>query len=219
LSQDFPRAVIFDWDNTLVDSWEAIAEAINRARAKYGLPVWDRAQVLANCTRSARESFPDWFGDKWQAAWDDYYGYFHEARARIGLHAVKGAAELLAWLHQNDIPMLVVSNKSGTYLRQETAQLGWDKYFAAVVGATDAPRDKPAREHADHALRLAGLEGGADIWFVGDSETDILCARAADCTPVLIGDVELAKKLGVDRFFIDCGELLSLLCTHRRAIA
>lgn len=206
-----PRAVIFDWDNTLVDSWEAIAEAINYTRGRYGLEIWSLDDIIRNCTRSARESFPEWFGEEWQKAWEDYYAKFEKVRARIGLHPTTGAAELLAWLQGKNIPSLVVSNKSGNYLRQEAEALGWNKYFSAIVGAHDAPRDKPAREHPDHALKLAGLEAGADIWFVGDSETDVQCARNAQLTAVLIGSLNSAKKLSVDIHAADCGELLNML--------
>ena len=214
-----PRAVIFDWDNTLVDSWEAIGEAINYVRARYGQPTWTLPEIIRTCTRSARESFPDWFGDKWEAAFKDYYAYFDQVRARVGIHPTKGAPDLLTWLHQNNIPAMVVSNKSGDYLRQESAILGWNKYFLSIVGAHDASRDKPAREHADHALQLAGVKGGADVWFVGDSEADIACARNANLTPVLIGPREYADKLNVEIFAPDCGELLSLLNRAHRAIA
>ena len=219
MAHDFPSAVIFDWDNTLVDSWGAIAEAINYVRARYGLPTWTLPEIIANCTRSARESFPDWFGDKWQAAWDDYYAYFDQVRARIGIHPLNGAAELLTWLAEQKIPAMVVSNKSGDYLRQECDQLDWNKYFVAVVGAHDALRDKPDREHADHALRLAKLTAGPHVWFVGDSESDIKCAQNANCTPVVIGHKDFARKWGVDRYFADCAGLLALLCRLRPAIA
>jgi phosphoglycolate phosphatase len=201
MKNTLPRAVIFDWDNTLVDSWGAISEAINHTRGLFGLPTWDHKNILANCTRSAREAFPDWFGDKWQDAWKVYYDRFVEVRQREGLTKADGATELLAWLKEQNIPAVVVSNKSGDYLREEAAHLDWNKYFVAIVGAHDAPRDKPAREHADRALTLAGLEGGADIWFIGDSETDIACARNAECTPVLIGEKENAQRLGVTLSF------------------
>jgi phosphoglycolate phosphatase len=106
-----------------------------------------------------------------------------------------------------------VSNKSGEYLRIEVSQLEWKDYFVSIVGAHDAPRDKPAREHADRALTLAGLEGGADIWFIGDSETDVTCARNAECTPVLVGTPENAKKLGVKIVFPDLMTVLEHLKT------
>ncbi|MDR3424547.1 MAG: HAD family hydrolase [Alphaproteobacteria bacterium] len=206
-----PRAVIFDWDNTLVDSWGAISEAINFVRARYGLPTWNRQEVLANCTRSARESFPDWFGDKWQTAREEFYDHFGKVRQRAGIHPTDGAVDLLAWLYESKIPALVVSNKSGHVLREEAVQIGWTNLFASIVGAGDAARDKPAREHADRALTLAGLQAGADILFIGDSESDVLCARNADCTPFLIGTQEEAQKLKVALFAADCGEVLERL--------
>ncbi len=215
MNEPLPRAVIFDWDNTLVDSWGAIAEAINYARARYGLQTWNHEEIMANCTRSARESFPEWFGDKWEQAWEDYYNYFVKVRQRMGINKAHGATELLEWLQENNIPAVVVSNKSGTYLRQEAVHLDWNKYFAAIVGAHDAPFDKPAREHADHALTLAGLINGPDIWFIGDSETDVACARNAECCPVLIGTADHAKKLDVDRFFPDCQAVME----HLKSIA
>lgn len=205
---ELPRAVIFDWDNTLVDSWGAISEAINHTRAAYGLCTWNRKEILVNCTRSARESFPEWFGDKWEDAWQEYYSTFDKVRKRMGITPANGATELLEWLYNHKIPALVVSNKSGNYLREEARVLGWAKYFASLVGAHDAPVDKPAREHADHALMLAGVESGPGIWFIGDSITDITCARNAECTPVLIGTSDDAAQLGVELYFDDCQAIL-----------
>lgn len=206
-----PRAVVFDWDNTLVDSWGAIAEAINFVRAKYGKPTWTLPEIMKNCTRSARESFPEWFGDNWQAAFDDYYATFEKRRDQTGVHPLAGAHDLLSWLQSQHIPMVVVSNKSGKYLRQEADILQWNRFFAALVGAHDAPRDKPAREHADHALNLAGLTADETVWFVGDSEADILCARNAGCTPILIGTADADRIHKIDMFFLDCAGLLGYL--------
>jgi phosphoglycolate phosphatase len=211
MNKSLPRAVIFDWDNTLVDSWGAISEAINFVRARYGLETWDREGILANCTRSARAAFPEWFGEKWEEAWHVYYDHFVKVRSQMGINKAHGAEELLEWLQDKEIPALVVSNKSGEHLRVEAEQLNWKRFFVAVVGAHDAPYDKPAREHADHALLLAGLENGSDIWFIGDSETDIACARNSECTPMLIGDQAYAEKLGVEMFFQDCNAVMQYL--------
>jgi len=214
-----PRAIIFDWDNTLVDSWPAIAPSINYVRAKYGLEVWTYEQVIERCTRSARESFPDWFGDKWQAAWEDYYKYFDETRARLGLTPLNGAVDLLDWLQTNHIAALVVSNKSDDYLQREAVELGWNRYFKSIVGAHRAEKDKPARDHADYALKLADIKAGPDIWFVGDSEADMTCARNASCFPVLIGNALSATRLKIDTYVPDCAALLQLLINSHRSIA
>jgi phosphoglycolate phosphatase len=208
LTSDFPRALIFDWDNTLVDSWGAIAQSINHVRGEFGQPQWSLAEIKANCTRAARDSFPEWFGaENWKKAYDIYYDHFDRVRKMASITALAGAEELLRWLKAKEIPAFVVSNKHGKYLRLEAAQLGWSNLFAAIVGAQDAARDKPSREPVDLALSKGGIKAHAGVWFAGDSEVDMLCARNAGCTPVLIGNAETATRLSVARVFSDCQAL------------
>ena len=57
-----PRAILFDWDNTLVDSWETIHEALNVVMAAMGRPLWSLHETKARVRLSLRESFPLHFG-------------------------------------------------------------------------------------------------------------------------------------------------------------
>ncbi|HEU0117830.1 MAG TPA: HAD family hydrolase [Alphaproteobacteria bacterium] len=207
----FPKAIIFDWDNTLVDSWPAIMDAINQTRKHYGLETWSLPEIKKNCTRAARDSFPEWFGEEWEVAYAYYYNAFDKVRKQYGIVTMPGATELLKYLNEKEVPCFIVSNKRGDYLRIEIAQLKWKDYFTGVAGAHDAPKDKPAREHVVHALTGSGHEPHPDIWFVGDSEADVACARNANCTPALIGTPEDAQKLGVELVFPDCQALETLL--------
>jgi phosphoglycolate phosphatase len=213
-----PRAVIFDWDHTLVNNWGAIADAINVTRSHFGQAPWTQDQVIANGTRSARESFPDWYGDRAEEAINIFYSRFEQVQMSC-LKPMPGAEALLQWLSAQTIPALVVSNKNGDYLRREAAALKWEAYFAALVGATDAAVDKPAREPVDHALESVGLKAGPEIWFVGDSEVDVLCAWNASCTSVLVGNKDPVQKWGANMSVTDCDALLALLCARHRAIA
>jgi phosphoglycolate phosphatase len=80
----------------------------------------------------------------------------------------------------------VVSNKRGVTLRKEARHLGWDSLFRSLVGATDAPRDKPAPDPVYLALERAGPPAAGEVWFVGDTDIDMLCAVRAGCVPVLL---------------------------------
>ena len=86
-----PRAVLWDWDNTLVDGWAAIAAGLNAARAAHGLPEWTLEEVRGRVRRSLRESFPEMFGEAWERARDIFYA---EVRARhlAVLRPMPGAA-------------------------------------------------------------------------------------------------------------------------------
>ncbi len=184
-----PRTLLFDWDNTLVDSWAAIHHALNATLAELGLPTWTLAETMARVRRSAREAFPAWFGPRADEAARIFYAAF-EARHLENLRPCPGAEAMLARLHAAGYDLAVVSNKQGRYLRAEAERLGWDRYFRRLVGANDAVRDKPAPE----AVALA-LSGGpsetADrgkVWLIGDTDIDLQCAVESGCVPVLLRD-------------------------------
>ena len=82
----------------------------------------------------------------------------------------------------------IVSNKTGELLRREVARLGWSGYFGSIVGAGDAPADKPACEPVHLALASSGVPAGAEVWFVGDTAVDIECARNSGCVGVLLAE-------------------------------
>jgi len=84
--------------------------------------------------------------------------------------------------------MGVVSNKKSEFLKKEAEHLELLEYFTIFVGAGDAAHDKPSKEPLKLAIEESGLEAIApqDIWFVGDTENDILCAKNYGCRAVLI---------------------------------
>jgi phosphoglycolate phosphatase len=111
----------------------------------------------------------------------------------------------------------VVSNKRGNLLRLEAAELGWDRYFGPLVGATDAAQDKPAPEVVDFALAGSGIAAGPGIWFVGDTDIDILCAHNSGCTAILLRPEPPAEgefgAVSPARHVSDCEAFASLVLT------
>lgn len=180
-----PRAILFDWDNTLVDTWEVIHDATNHTLSAMGEETWTLDQTKARVRKSAREAFPERFGDRWPEAERIFFDRFREIHLDLLLPSA-GAEALLRSLNRAGIYCGVVSNKTGPFLRAEAAHLGWRRYFGRLVGAKDAEKDKPAREPVDLALDGSGVAAGPDTWFVGDTDVDLECARNAGCVPVLL---------------------------------
>jgi len=184
-----PSAILFDWDNTLVSSWSIIHAALNHTLGAMGHPLWTREETEAKVRASLRDSFPAMFGDRWKEAETIFYDAFAELHL-VHLSPLPGSHELVRELAAAGYYLGVVSNKRGSYLRLEAERLGWHEHFHQLVGAGDAVRDKPCREHVDHALGLGtakpGPLAGPDVWFVGDADIDIACARNAGCRAVLI---------------------------------
>jgi len=180
-----PKAIIFDWDNTLVDSWLIIRDALNATFDQFGVARWSLEETQARVAKSLRDSFPTLFGDDWQAAGKAFYRHF-EAIHLDRLTPLSGAGQMLETLHAENIYLAVVSNKNGPLLRAEARQLGWDRFFAKIVGATDAARDKPATDPVTMALESSSIAPGPDVWFAGDTRIDMECALNAGCTPILL---------------------------------
>jgi phosphoglycolate phosphatase len=181
-----PRAVLFDWDNTLVENWLTVQAALNVALAAAGMAPLSLEQVKHQARFSAREIFPSLFGENWQDARATFLSHFRTHHLS-GLSLMEGAESLLATFRELDLPIAIVSNKQGDVLRREIEHLGWNGHFRAVIGAQDAIRDKPDPAPAYLALDRLRLIAGPDVWFVGDTDVDMRTACAAGLTPVLIG--------------------------------
>jgi phosphoglycolate phosphatase len=203
-----PAAILWDWDNTLVDGWAAIEAGLNAAFRAFGMPTWDRAQVLANVRRSLRESFPLLFGPGWERARDIFQAEVRSCHLSV-LRPMPGAAA--AVLAAGRVaPQAVVSNKQGPLLRAEVAHLGWERHFGAVVGAGDAARDKPDPAPLRMALERIGIPASQHVWYVGDTALDMQAARAAGCRAVLVGHAAHDGGIGAaapDAVFADAHAL------------
>ena len=181
-----PRALLFDWDNALVDTWAALHHALTVTFEAMDREPWTLAQTRQRVRRSAREAFPALFGERAEEAAGIFYQTFERDHLET-LEAHDGAEALLRGLGESGgYYLAVVSNKRGDLLRREAAWLGWDGYFERLVGATDAARDKPAVDAVEMALGDSGLAPGQEIWFVGDTDIDMACAANAGCLPVLL---------------------------------
>ncbi len=190
-----PKAMIYDWDNTLVDNWAAIHHALNTTLSAMGQEEWSFQETLQRVRASMRDSFPKLFGDRVEEARDIFYSTF-ESHHIQSLNVLEGAHDVLDMGLQANLYQAVVSNKRGDFLRKECAHLGWTHFFGALIGANDAPKDKPDSAPILQALQPASLKPGKDIWYIGDSPIDIECARNAGCTAILVWEhIDLSQEL------------------------
>jgi phosphoglycolate phosphatase len=217
-----PPAVLFDWDNTLVENWRAIRDALNVALADSGLPPMDMEQVMFQARHSARDIFPQLFGDRAVHAREVFLEHFATIQLS-GLSVMPGAEELLDVLEERGVPLAIVSNKKGDLLRREIDYLGWAPRFAAIIGAQDAAADKPDPAPIHLALKRAELPHSGHIWMVGDTDIDMRAAVAAGCYPVLIGagpeDADLLKGAEPALRCHNCGDLAGFVRRQWRTIS
>lgn len=180
-----PKAVIFDWDDTVVDNWPLSVEAFNAMMRHMGHDEWDAETQLRRRGASAKDLLSELFGSRWEDASKFFYDYF-VPRSQESFRLHDNIEDLLQSLSDAGVYLAIVSNKRGPALRQDVERSGFGKYFSAIVGAGDAAADKPDPAPVLKALEGSGIAPGPDVWFLGDSHIDMICAINSGCTPVLI---------------------------------
>ena len=192
-----PDAIIYDWDNTLVDTWPLIQSAINSTMRAMNKEEWSLAKVRDSVHKSMRESFPKIFGNDWEKAGAIYKKSYHDINIEQ-ISLLKNSFELLNFVKSLNIPQFLVSNKIGTTLRKEVKKLQLEHLFFSLVGAQDANFDKPSREPADFALMGSQIDPKKHhIWFVGDTIADVECAHNLGAYPIIYGhsDNQISKTI------------------------
>jgi phosphoglycolate phosphatase len=182
-----PQGLLFDWDNTLVESWPTIHEALVVTFTALGREPWTFDETRRRVRRSLRDVFPDLFGSRWEEARKLYLDTFTAIHLEQ-LKARPGVETMLETLVLGGFFLGVVSNKTGAVLRREAEHLGWTQRFRRLVGAGDAPVDKPAAAPIQLALAGSGILPGEAVWYVGDTALDMECAANAGCRAVLLGE-------------------------------
>ena len=180
----YPKAMIFDWDNTLVDSHQTIATAINRLYEDYELPTVTLHQIKTSPQHALKDTFPQIFGTQWKEAREKYNIYFKEIHLEM-LNVHEGAHDLLDYLSSIDMPLFIVSNKTHHHLEAEIKALNWHHHFHFIRGSLDGRVDKPDPEAIRHALKDSHISPSKEVWFVGDSPVDVECALNANCLPII----------------------------------
>lgn len=180
------KGVFFDWDGTLVDSLPLLFAAHNHVRGELGHPLWTREEYAKAIVYSTRELYPKLYGERSQEAQDMLYAYIKENHLKQ-MKILEGADEVVAYLAKHNVPMGIVSNKRHDVLRREVEHLGWHQHFGVYNGAGVARLDKPSGEPLLHALREHGQGlAASDIIYIGDTESDLSCAREAGCPIIFI---------------------------------
>jgi len=212
------KAVLFDFDGTLADSYPAIAASVNYVRSRHGLPPLSEAEVRRHVGRGAgyllEHTVPAGSLEANCAA----YRAHHPSVLRSGTRLLPGAAEALNALHERGLLLGVCSNKPVDFTRELVAYLGIASCLNVVLGPEDVPHPKPAPDMLRAAL--SRLKVAADeALYIGDMGVDIQTARAAGVSvwvvPTGSDEVETLRQAHPDRLLRDLGELPDLLAAGR----
>ncbi len=215
------RSVTFDLDGTLLDTIADLAEACRLMLDDIGAPQRTPAEVhsfvgkgmavlVERClTHGQPPSAP-----KLQAAIESFKRYYATVNGKF-TQIYPGVIDGLQAWRASGLKLGVVTNKPGMFTEALLARMELADYFDVVVSGDTTLHKKPHPEPILHACRLFSVRPDHNL-HIGDSENDILAARAAGC-PTFYVPYGYNEGKPVDS--ADCDALVSdLLVAYRQAL-
>ena len=215
------RAVLFDLDGTLLDTAADITSALNRALVEQGRGTFTTAQVreligrgVPSLIERALARLPGPAGEADRALLQRRF-HVHDG-GEFQARAYPGVAQGLSTLFARGLRIGVVTNKAKDAAVDLLARLGLNQWIHVVVGGDSCVQRKPHPQPLLFALEALQVQPSQAL-MVGDSQVDVLAARAAGvaivCVPYGYNEGADPRSLACDAFVETLGELPALLAS------
>ena len=212
-------AYLFDLDGTLVDTAPDLQDALNHALELIELPPVDLditrrwvgfggrvmlKQALAALTQSKEsEADIEWLYES--------FLQHYQTQTSLKSQPYLTVVETLEALIERGARLAVVTNKAEHLAFKCLDELDLSRFFNVVVGGDTMQVAKPAAEPALYACNELAAAVNKSL-FVGDSQTDLECARNAGCDVAIFkhgyhGD-DSPDSMGADAVIASMHELL-----------
>jgi len=185
------QGVLFDWDGTLVNSYEADADAYLAMFREMGIP-WGLKELTQHYS-------PDWYAvyraaelpqHRWDAADTAWRKQYAKHRPKL----IAGTRRVLSRLAGRHQLGLVTSGDRDRVIRQ-LRSFRLTQLFTARICAGDTERKKPHPEPLQAAIEKMRLDPSSCV-YVGDAPQDIEMARSAGVFAIgVLGPFPTEKRL------------------------
>ncbi len=168
------KAILFDLDGTLLDSFEPHYRAFRATLGRFGIRLTKR--------RFLEIYSPDW-RETYRAMglprelWDQASVYWREEVRKHPPRLLPGARETLRHLQKN-FRLGIVTGGSKKRVMEDLRRAKIRRFFATVVCADDVVHRKPSPQGLHIALRALRCRPRQAI-YVGDTDADYIMAKKA----------------------------------------
>ncbi len=189
------RAVLFDWDGTLLDSYHADAQAY--------LAMFHALGINWGLEELARHYSPDWYrvyraAGVPRARWAEADRLWRQHYQQQNPALLPGTRRVLRTLERR-FTLALVSSGNRARVSRQLRSFRLTSLFAARVCSEDAERRKPHPAPLELALRRLRLGPEACV-YVGDAPEDIEMARRAGVRAIaVLGPFPTHKRLRAAR--------------------
>ena len=180
-----PRAVIFDLDGTLADTFPLIVASWNAAMSEPLGRTFTAEEVIARFgvpdSVMLRRDLPP---AAWERAIQAYHEYYEAQHDMVT--PFDGVQEMLDALVQGDMPLGLMTGKGRPAADITLRKLGWQGVFGSVVTGEDVTRQKPDAEGVLLAAEELGIAAEHCV-YIGDMPVDIEAGRNAGMVTIAAG--------------------------------
>lgn len=209
------KAVLFDLDGTLVDTYNLILASQRYATREVLGRVISDERLMSTVGTPLEDQMADYTDDPAVVA--RLCEVYREHNSRVHdelIRCFEGIDAQLDLLGRAGVRMGVVTSKRADMARKALDKYALAKRFACVVGGTDTPHHKPHPEPVLAGCRFLGIEP-ASCAYVGDSPFDIRAGNAAGCKTLAVGwgmfNLEVLEVESPARSIDSVGELAGAL--------
>ena len=171
------KAVVFDWDLTLWNSWDLHLQLMQSTADALSLPRPSGAQVAREYHRPFFQHLTWFFGDDEQRVVDTYMVFYLDSMATVG-GLYPGVPETLVALKDRGYRIALFSDKRQQFGELEVELSGIGHLLDYTLFLVEGRPYKPDPHGLLHVLDVLGVAKDEAV-YVGDGSHDLECARRA----------------------------------------
>ncbi|MBO6850572.1 MAG: HAD-IA family hydrolase [Marinobacter sp.] len=172
------KVVIFDWDGTLVDSVEHIADSLHQAATELGYPALEREAyrdiIGLGMVEALEKLYPGISREQMNTIREGYGRYFF-SKVTTPQNVFEGMAEVVADIRAGGRGCSVATGKSRKGLEGALVSSGLGPHFE-ITRCADETRSKPHPAMLEEILAFYGIKP-AEAVMIGDTRYDLEMAQ------------------------------------------
>lgn len=176
------KAIIFDLDGTLVNTYEDIAISVNEALAYFSLPLHTNEEIRAMIGKGSKNLITQALPSERREeafinAVHEYYVGYYDEHLLVKTHVYDGLKEVIEKLRFEGRMLAVLSNKDDGQVKRIISELLPNVFFVCNGFSPNYPH-KPAPDSTLAIMKELGVTA-EETAFVGDSAIDVATAKNA----------------------------------------
>ena len=206
------KAVIWDLDGTLLDSYDIIVDCLYQIYTEKGVNI-DKQEILYDVINESVSAFIMKMEQRFGIPFDDLKDRYSiiSHKEKLNIKAMEHAKEILEILKKNNIPNYVFTHR-GVTTETVLKNIGLFDYFDEIVNSLHGFKRKPDPEAILYLVDKYHLDK-ENTYYVGDRPIDIECANNAHIKSIMfIPSKSPAKPTGKEtHVVVDLLDIVDIL--------